>query len=285
MKSTMLVQFALLVLFSGCVNASSCEDNFSEEGDPRNGSEYAASKFVADIGVEAALRQLATVAAADGFNVHALEIEGDSGRLTIEQVSGSRPFLIHLAARKIENGSELSIGTRLNRGVTARKEDMRANMCGMLHRVKSGQEGEQIARNAAAVVAAGQAREITAILLARELFRLKKKVGGDQAGADLITARYKGKEFLLDGQIYEPTDPEQSQVDLWYRTSREPGVLNTFEDQNSVYWPTIVCQMDESHRTRASKLRSNDWAKLEGVVSHFQLGTPDRFILTNCRFR
>lgn len=283
MKSAILLALAATCATSQ-VMATTCEDSFLEEGDPRNGAEYRAAKSIPDLSAMGALGQLGAIAKADGFKVHGIEPIGSGGKLTIEQAKGvARPFLIHIEAAPAGNAAQVSITTRLNRGVTAKRDDMRRNMCGMLHRVKSGVEGEQLA-NAGLQQSAGSLIETTAVNLARDLHQLKKQVGGDQAGASTISARQAGKKYLLDGQVYEPLD-QGSRVDIWYRTHKEPGVLNSFEDQNSIYWATIVCQMQPDQAGRAMKLQGHDWAKLEGTASHYELGTPDKFVLKDCRFR
>ncbi|MFB9886856.1 hypothetical protein [Balneatrix alpica] len=189
-----------------------------------------------------------------------------------------------MEAKKSGAYTSVSISTRLHRGVIAKREDMRRNMCGMLDRVLSGAEGESIAKKQLLQKPSNAATEMSAIDLARDLFRLKKRVGGDQSGADAISARFVGQRYVVDGQIYEPLD-QGSRVDIWYRTYKEPGFLNSIEDQNSVYWATIVCQMNAGESGRALKLQGYDWAKLEGVVSHYELGTPDRFVLKECKFK
>ncbi len=109
-------------------------------------------------------------------------------------------------------------------------------------------------------------------------------MGGDQAGANTITARYKGRQYRLDGQVYEPLD-QGSRVDLWYHTYKAPGILNTIEDTNSVFWAVVTCQMAANQKDRALKLQGKDWAKLVGTVSHYERGTPDKLVLKDCRFQ
>lgn len=282
--------FQITAAFSICITltqptwAVTCEESFHAEGDPRNGAEYFASKDIQNTSVSSALNQLSHIASADGFNVLGMELNATNGALTIEQSKGvQRPFLIKLDATKSSSGSNVTIQTRLNKGVTAQADDMRKNMCGMLNRVQSGEVGEKIAAEAATKNNANAATEITAVLLARDLFRMKKKVGGDKAGADVITARYKGQRFLLDGQVSQPIDLSDTTL-LWYRTRKEPGFLPLIEDQNSILWAAIVCEMAPEHKVRALTLEENDWAKLSGTVSHYQLGTPDKLVLKGCKF-
>jgi hypothetical protein len=277
-----LCALALCGLLPAAALASTCEETFRTEGDPRNGAEYFATKSVDSLGVAGALGQLSAIAAADGFNV--LNLDTTAGTLVIEQAKGvKRPFLINLGAKKASLGSVLSIQTRLDRGVTAKSEDMRTNMCGMLNRVKGGAEGEKLGQAALAQSGPKPAVTITAIELARDLSRLKKEVGGDQAGADKITAKYKGKQFNIDGQVHEPLNLDSS-VRLWFHTYKQPGILNTVEDNNSVLWATISCDMIGANAQRALKLQGKDWAKIRGVVSRYELGTPDKLVLTDCVF-
>jgi len=284
MKPATLVTLAA-TLACGQAMAGSCEDSFQELGDPRNGAEYRAARSITDLSAMAALGQLSAIAATDGFNVYGIEPLGAGGKLTIEQAKGvARPFLIHIEATPSGSATSVSIATRLNRGVTARREDMRRNMCGMLQRVKSGPEGEQLGKSGLQRQAPGAGTEISAIELARELYRLQKKVGGDQAGADAITARHAGRQYRLDGQVYEPMDLGDKVI-LWYRTYKDPGLLQRNEDRDSMYWATIVCQMQADQADRARRLRGYDWAKLEGTALRYELGTPDKFVLKDCRFR
>ena len=285
MKHAILISAFFLAATATTAGAATCEDNFKEEGDPRNGAEYSASKNIPGLSVRGALGQLSAIAKADGFNVLGLESNGQSGKLTLEQAKQVKtPFLIHIVATQAADGSDVAISTRLNRGVTAKSTDMRKNMCGMLNRVVAGSEGEKLAETSAAQSGSSAATEITAILLARDLYREKSKIKSDQLAAELLSARYKGRKFLLDGQVHEPL-PNEGRIDLWYHTFKAPGILNTIEDNNSVLWATVVCQMAPDQSARAAKLQGNDWAKLQGTVLRYELGSPDRLVLQDCSFR
>jgi hypothetical protein len=123
-------------LVAGPVIAGTCEENFKVEGDVSAGASYASAVVVPNVSISSAVGQLRNIAVADGFNVISQETGVSNGKLTIEQVRGSRPFPIFLTVSGSGTSSLLVIQTRLNRGATARPEDMRQAMCGMLARVQ-----------------------------------------------------------------------------------------------------------------------------------------------------
>lgn len=275
MKSMVGLSLALCV---SAPFAATCEQNFRTEGDPRNGAEYFASSLLPELTVADAIAQLRGIAAGDGFNVLSDELSPSQGKLTIEQAKGSRPFLIHLSAAQKGRAADVAVQTRLNRGATARDEDMRNAMCGMLGRVKTGEPGVQAAAKVRAAQGPAGTGDTTPKALADELFKLSKSVE-----PEVISARYKGRRYRLDGQIQEPLENEGT-IELWYRVQQEDSALLGAVNNKSYLWPSIVCRLAKSDVGKAQRLRTGDWAKLTGTVSHYQPGTPNRLVLTECRF-
>jgi hypothetical protein len=140
----------ILLCVSNGASAASCSDHFKAQGESSSGIEYFAAAVVADVSPASALNQLRVIAASDGFKVHNEKSNLDEGRLVIEQVKGSRPFLIALTAVQKGAASELFIQTRLNAGATAKAEDMRQAMCGMLARVKGTADSQHASQNISA---------------------------------------------------------------------------------------------------------------------------------------
>jgi hypothetical protein len=140
MKLTHKFMLIALICQWSSVFAASCEDNFKTQGDPSGGVEYFASTLVSGVSVASAMEQLQAIATADGFKVHDDKSNIKEGKLIIEQVKGSRPFLILIAGLDKGTASALFIQTRLNLGASAKAQDMRQAMCGMLARVKSAAE-------------------------------------------------------------------------------------------------------------------------------------------------
>lgn len=267
-----------LLMGASAALAGACEENFRVEGDPRNGAEYFASTLLPELTVPQAIAQLRSIATADGFNVLGEELNATDGKLTIEQSKGARPFLIHLNSVQKERSNEVSIQTRLNRGATARAEDMRQAMCGMLSRVKTGEEGAQAAAQVRANQGPTTITDTTPKDLADEIYRVSQKVE-----AEVVTARYKGRRYRIDGQIAEPL-VTQGTVEIWYRVRQEASWLLGERNNKSNWWPEIVCRLAKSEVSKTKRLQSGDWAKLTGTVSHFWRGQPNRLVLEDCKF-
>lgn len=278
MKST---YFILLNLFISLpLLANTCETNFETLGDPRNGAAFSTSANIPGVTPNIALGQLRGIALKDGFNVISEESTAQTGTLVIEQKKGVRhPFLIHFTANAKGTASEVSVQTRLNKKVTAKPEDIRQGMCGMLARVKSGKEGEALAAKAHAEAPKAKVTEVKAITLAREFDRVIKKYNAEE-----ITARYKGKVYQLDGQIKEPLETDGT-IEIWYDVFREANWLMPAELGAEMSRTSIVCRLAQNQLKQGKMLKSGDWAKLTGTVSHFHAGAPHKLILENCKFQ
>lgn len=279
MKSTKVLALVLPFFIAGVSHANSCEQNFRAEGDPRNGAEFSTSTTIANLNSSSALGQLRAIALADGFNVLGEESTSDKGTLTIEQKNGHHPFLIYLTAVNKGAATEVSIQTKLNRRTVAKPEDIQNGMCGMIARIKTGKEGDAIAAAARAAVKPEPVVEIQPRWLAKDIYQLSKK-----QTAEMITARYKGKRYLLDGTVGIPLENEGS-IELWYKVTIDRNSLfETLDTKESYVWPPIVCRMAPEHRAAAAKLQEGDFAKLTGTVSHYRQGSPSKLILENCSF-
>lgn len=279
MKMTGAITFITLFIVSSLASANSCENNFRNEGDPRNGAEFSTSTNISNLNSSSALGQLRAIALADGFNVLGEESTANQGTLTIEQKNGRHPFLIYLTAINKGSSADVSINTRLNRRTVAKPEDIRKGMCGMIARIKTGAEGEKIAAAARAAIKPEPIVEIQPRWLAKDIYRLSKR-----KTAEMITAHYKGKRYLLDGTVGTPLENEGT-IELWYKVTIDRNSLfETLDTKESYVWPPIVCRMAPEARAAAAKLKEGEFAKLTGTVLHYQQGMPSRLVLENCSF-
>ncbi|MGN6223770.1 hypothetical protein [Pseudoxanthomonas sp.] len=272
---------AILVLISAPVLAvaGECDVNFRTEGDPRNGAEYATSARLADTTPASALGQLQAIAAADGFRV--LNEDLGAGTLSIEQSKGVRPFLIHWSARSVGTATEVAVNTRLNRGATARAEDIRSGMCGMVARIKPGAAGEALAAQARKASDRGQVVAITAVALGEELGKARRRTP-----PEILAARYRGRRYTVDGQVSAPIETGAG-LQIWFSVYQGDGgwLLGQTRDQrNSIVWPVVTCDVAPEHAARAMKLNEKDWATMTGTVHDYLPGAPDRLALKDCRF-
>lgn len=173
----------------------------------------------------------------------------------------------------------MNIRTRLNRRTAAKPEDIRSGMCGMIARIKTGSEGEKIAAAARAAIAPEPIVEIQPRWLAKDIYRMAKR-----KTAEMITAYYKGKRYLLDGTVGAPLENDGT-IELWYKvTIDRNGIIETLDTKESMFWPPVVCRMAPEHRATAAKLKEGEFAKLTGTVSRYQEGMPSRLVLEDCSF-
>lgn len=279
MKVIPFITSIILLVTAVQISANTCEKNFLAEGDPRNGAEFSTSTAINDLSSSSALGQLRAIALADGFNVLGEESTASQGTLTIEQKNGRHPFLIYLTAVNKNDAADISIRTKLNRRTVAKPEDIRKGMCGMIARIKTGAEGEKIAAAARAAIVPEPLVEIQPRWLAKDIYRMSKR-----KTAEMITAHYKGKRYLLDGTVGMPLENDGT-IELWYKvTIDRNGILQTLDADESIFWPPIVCRMAPEARARAAKLQEGEFAKLTGTVSHYWQGSPSKLVLNDCRF-
>ena len=206
----------LLLAITAHASANTCENNFLAEGDPRNGAEFSTNTTIAELTSASALGQLRAIALADGFTVLGEEATATEGTLTIEQKNGHHPFLIYLTAKNSNAAADVSIRTKLNRRTVAKPEDIRAGMCGMIARIKPGAAGEKIAAAARAAIVPEAIEEIQPRWLAQDIYFLSKR-----KTAEMITAHYKGKRYLLDGTVGEPLEP----TGPWSFGTKSPSIV------------------------------------------------------------
>lgn len=279
MKAIHTITAIIFLVTSSLVNANTCETNFRSEGDPRNGAEFSTSTTIPNLNASSALGQLRAIALADGFNVLGEELTKSEGTLTIEQKNGRHPFLIYLTATNNSTAADVKINTRLNRRTVAKPEDIRTGMCGMIARIKPGAEGEKIAATARAAIVPEPIEEIQPRWLAKDICRLSKR-----KTAEMITAHYKGKRYLLDGTVGAPLETEGT-IELWYKVTIERNsIMETLDTKESYVWPPIVCRMAPEARAAAAKLKEGEFAKLTGTVLRYQEGMPSRLVLEDCKF-
>jgi hypothetical protein len=279
MNTIRTITTVFCLVASSWVTANTCENNFRAEGDPRNGAEFSTNINIANLNASSALGQLRAIALADGFNVLGEELDAAQGTLTIEQKNGRHPFLIYLNAANKGTSADVSINTRLNRRTVAKPEDIRKGMCGMIARIKTGAEGEKIAAAARAAIVPEPLVEIQPRWLAKDIYRMAKR-----KTAEMITAHYKGKRYLLDGTVGTPLENDGT-IELWYKvTIDRNSIFETLDTKESMFWPPIVCRMAPEDRARAAKLQEGEFAKLTGTVDHYWQGSPSKLVLKDCRF-
>ena len=191
------------------------------------------------------------------------------------------PVVVDLALYLVLGVALGTVGGALSQVLAGKMFDLHgvAGMFGMIARIKHGSAVEKIAAAARAAIVPEGIEEIQPRWLAQDIYLLSKR-----KTAEMITAHYKGKRYLLDGTVGEPLETDGT-VELWYKVTIDSnGILQTKAADQSAFWPPIVCRMADEHHARALKLQSGEYAKLTGTVSHYQPGIPSKLVLKDCRF-
>lgn len=293
------------LLLSGAIasaHAGSCEETFKAVGDPRNGLTYQGTVKVPGLSVGSALGQLQKLAADDGFQVGGESISGDTGELSFMQANVNPP----LAIRALANGSgEVAIVTKPAPGQKFPVEAARANICGMLAKLKAGKEGEAIAAAARAKSGTGRTIDAKAVDLSAEIGREVKKTmgplnnvsfkdlmlgtrstpGGSKIDATFapLVAKYVGRTYRIDGQIYtvSASSARDTIGRINYLVTPTRGLLRVRQDSNyNNLNYGIECKMALDQEEFFSTLREQDWVTLVGKVEEFG---PQGMVLRDCR--
>ncbi|HTH52389.1 MAG TPA: hypothetical protein VL495_00480 [Edaphobacter sp.] len=274
--------------------ADTCEANFKTSGDPRNGAFYSTSVTIPGIDNRSAIGQLEKIALDQKFQVGSEDYSGTVGTLIIIQKETIRHegFPITITADKATG--VISISTRLNRGQTAKPENIRMGMCSMLNQVKAGSEGEAIAAEARAKSHTDEVVDIKATDLGDKLRKdLPVTRGGNSESVmNTVSAKYVGRTYRIDGQVRTNNDPDtlvyggspRENFDVFFITKLEASDLGKaiFGDPYKRQ-VTVVCEVPASQKDYYHQLRSGDFATMTGKVKTLTAdGMEIRMTLTDC---
>lgn len=262
---------SVLLLAKAALAADSCEANFKVSGDPRNGASFDTSVTIPGLDMHSALGQLQQIALDGGFKIGAEDYKDSEGELVIARKDSFkvRGYPILLVANN--DTGKVSIALRLHRGQMAKAEDMRSFMCGMLSKLKAGEEGKAIAAAARAKTHTDQITDVKAPNLAYELEKaIRFKQSREQI--ETIEAQYVNRMYRIDGQIYTVSKSRYAadHRELAFVTTRRSGLLGIQEsDTNQMIRVSIVCVMAPDQAAYFDNLREQDFATVVGKVSSF----------------
>lgn len=192
----MTLSLGLSLAFPSLAHAGQCEDTFVKKGSFIGGLRFTATQTVADMPPAMAINQLRGIAAADGFDIIASEPE--SGALLLEQgrATNSRAFPIEVQAIQ-ENGlGTVSMEAKLPSGMSAKSEDFKTAMCGMLAKLKGGKAGKLAAATGAKAVT----QQAAPVALSAQEFSQQISKDAERNSA-VIGTRYANKKFTLSGTV------------------------------------------------------------------------------------
>lgn len=285
-----LLCLAGLLAVSAAARAGTCEDDFQAIGDPRNGLAFMATVKKPGLSVGSALGQLQKYALDEGYAVGNESIVGNAGEVMFTR---SHDVKTPIVIRAEANGAgEVSMGTKLARGQQVKPDDVRNSFCKVLNGLKSGKEGEAIAAAVRAKTGSGQVIDAEAPKLSAEIGRDIEKTmrGVNSKGAFKnlllgtnetatagergeafapIRAKYMGRKYRIDGQIYTVSENQFSgEMQIGYLVTQTRGLLGirqsaTYNSNNF----TIHCSLAPDQAKFFVTLAEGDWVKLVGTVN------------------
>lgn len=301
MVSRMLFLAGLLAL-SAVARAGTCEDGFEAVGDPRNGMLFMGQVQKPGLSVRSALGQMQKIAQEEGYQIGNESIAGNSGELLFTQTNLRTPLVWRVQA---DSSGQVSLGTKLARGQKMEVAGARTEICSMLAKLKTGKEGEAIAAAARTKTGAGQVIDAEAPKLSAEIGRDIQKtmagvnskgvfgnlmVGSSNYATDgerneafaPIVAKYKGRKYRIDGQIYTVSENQFSgEMEVAYLVTQTRGLLairQSSSDNNNNF--TIQCILAPDQAKFFTTLANGDWVKLAGTVSQIE---TQGMVLKDCR--
>lgn len=301
MNSRVLCLVGLLAL-SAVARASTCEDTFQAVGDPRNGLLFTGEVQLPELSVSSALGQLQQIALSKSYEIGNESIVGDSGELLFTQTNLRQPIVMQAQA---DSSGKVTLGTKLARGQKVEIADARKEICSILAMLKTGKEGEAIAAAAREKTGAGQVIDAEAPKLSAEIGRdIKKTMAGVSSKGVLgnilvgsenyatageaneafapIVAKYKGRNYRIDGQIYTVSRNQfNGELRIAYLVTQTRGLLgirqsSTYNSNNFM----IECKLPPDQDKFFSTLSEGDWVKMAGTVDVI---TTQGMELRDCR--
>lgn len=300
LSSPRVAAFAVAA-FSLQASATTCEENFQAVGDPRNGLLFTTSVTVRDLKVSSGLAQLRALARTAGYEPGADLVQGGMGELSFLQTSNRPPLVIR---GTVDSAGEVTLGLKLAQGQQASPEDVRAEFCGMLGKLRGGKAGEAIA------AAEGAARANEVIDARAEA--LSAEVGSDvrstlkpvankgkfsrwligtgptatdadfNAAFGPIRAKYVGRKYRIDGQIYTASRNDVSgEMEINYLVTPTRGLANIRQESgyNNLNFQ-IKCVLAKDQAKLFATLANGDFVKLVGDVTNIY---PGGMQLEQCR--
>lgn len=284
-----LLCLAGLLVLSAAARAGTCEDGFQAIGDPRNGLLFMGEVHKPGLSVKSALGQLQQYALDGGYQIGNESVVGNTGELLFTHTSTSPPIVLRAEANST---GQVTLGTKLPRGQKLEVAGARKEICSLLDKLKTGKEGEAIAAAARTKTGSGQIIDAEAPKLSAEIGRdiektmrgvnskgaFKNLLLGTSEGATTgerseafapIRAKYMGRKYRIDGQIYTVSRNEfNGEMQIGYLVTQTRGLLAirqsaTYNSNNFM----IHCSLAPDQAKFFLTLSEGDWVKLAGTVN------------------
>lgn len=272
------------------------ECTFQSIGDPRNGLQFLAQIQVPHLSVQSALGQLQQLAVDGGYELGGELISDKSGQLAFIQHK-NRPALVVWA--KADSEGRVSLSLKLARDQKADPVGVKSELCGLLGKLQGGEKGEAIAARARTKAGVGKVIEVKADALSAEIgsevksaFRLafwKESLfgGGTVKSGEYeeifapIRAKYLGKKYLIDGQIYTASfNKLTNEMELNFLVTVRKGLFGKQKSGYNKLNYQITAILAKDQGPFFLTLSEGNWVKIQGVVTEVR---QDGLLITNCK--
>lgn len=282
----------LLMMPAATALAGQCENNFKANGDPRNGAEYTTSVTLQDVTAGSALAQMRVITMGNKYKF--LNQTGDerNGSIVVEypRAMSYEAFPVTFTASSKGGATEVGVHTRASRGTNFKTEESRAHLCGLLAQIKGGKQGEALAASVRKAAGAGTSAvvDISPRKLSFEIEKqLRTSLRGPGASPQIITERYRGRRYRIDGQVYtKETEtygprPNSHGKRISFDILKKDSLLGAGDFDTDVMTRTaIICEMAPGHEAFFEGLSEQDYLTLVGTFRVFEKG---EFIITDCK--
>jgi hypothetical protein len=273
-----LLGFCCLLLSTGAMAATECENNFSGSGDPRNAVTYSTFVTFPDLDVRSAMGQIQKIALDNHLEIGAQTFEGDQGKLTLLQkdVRGQKGFALMAAASK--SSGRVALIAQVSGGLASSGDTLRRNMCDMLGKVRMDSAGAAIAEQTQQ--SAGGITDITATDLAKDVWQSLNAT----KNPELVAVKYTNRVYRVDGQVsgamvggFGGVDPSQPISMPFIVVAHASGIGTVDLGMSQI---TIMCHTAPDQFSRFARLHHKDYATVIGKVTSFD-GTS---LHLDCRY-
>ena len=193
-KSAALLASLLLAALADA-HADECEANFRKSGNPIVMTTYSSAVTVADLAERDALAQMRGILVAEKMDVLAEDLDGGTLLVEQRQDAGARPIPTTITVSRVQAGTRVAMDVKLERGVFSKVEQIKPYLCGLLAKVKGGQEG-------VAAATRGAGADNTEATADQDVFVFSRMIANEaNKNAIAVNARHKGRKYTLSGRI------------------------------------------------------------------------------------
>ena len=262
MRASLAVALALTTV-PGATLAATCEQSFVKRGNVVTGLNFTAQTDVPELSPASAIGQMRGIAIGGKYDI-ILE-EADAGSMLIEQpaAGSARALPIIITATEAGGAGSVKMEAKLPAGMAAPADGVKAELCGMLAKLKGGKAGLAAASQGMGAVATSTPTRIDAVTLSTQFAR--ETVKNDAA----LPLRYKGKAFSVWGKVdHIMKDGDYFRV-AWDIPRPADRAIRLDAPGDPSFMINISCLMAKGQNAYALTLKKGALIRLTGVFYEY----------------